>query len=928
MKAKAAGKLQGELRLDTRAGIRKGGESGPAVVPGDPEKSLLLKAIRHESFEMPPKSKLPANVIANFEKWVKTGAADPRDGTATVLAPEVDIVVGRKFWSFQPLKDAVVPKVMNGAWCRNYVDRFVLAKLEAKEISPNAAATRRVLIRRLYFDVWGLPPEPAAVEAFVNDDDLKAYEKLVDRLLESEHYGERWARHWLDLARFAESNGYAFDKDRPAAYHYRDFVIKALNQDMPYDEFIRLQFAGDLLKGNDYMGQSATGFLASGTFTSQQTQKERERSRYEQLDDLIATVGTATLGLTLGCARCHDHKFDPVPSYDYYRLIASFAETGFQDFQFDRQPEIYKRDKAEFDTQHKPFVDARLAYEKETLPRKLAEWLVNRPMEIVQPTLSDWQHAGPFAAETFDKAYAEAFPPEKKVDLTNTFQEGKLKWVPRPEWKDGVVHNTLAGDNSANYLFRTIEAAIAGPLEISLGRDDAIRVWLNGKSVLAQKVTGGAAADQAKVKLALKAGRNELLIKIVNASGPSGFYFQMLPSGPPKNINAILKIAEEKRNDKQQAELLKWFTPYDAGWQTLNGPEQQHMKQHPKQDLMPIFAARKGGTTYNFGADSRKVYFLSRGNSNAKKELAKPGFLQVLMNDDDREYRWTLELSADSKTPIPSRIAFSDWLTDTQNGAGHLLARVIVNRLWQHHLGRGIVSTPSDFGSQGERPTHPELLEYLATELIKSGWKLKPIHRMIMTSSVYRQGNELSANGMQHDPENKLMWRRPSRRVEAEIVRDTLLAVSGELDETMYGPGSLKQEDRRRSVYLKVKRSVLIPILQLFDAPDAMQGIGDRSVTTVPPQALAMMNSPFVRGLAEKFAKRVQADANVSVEHVVNRAYAIAISRKPTENELATMRQFILQQSASYGNTPEAKDLAVADFCQLVLCLNEFLFVD
>ena len=390
------------------------------------------------------------------------------------------------------------------------------------------------------------------MEAFVNDADPKAYENLVDRLLEAEHYGERWARHWLDLARFAESNGYAFDKDRPAAYHYRDFVIKALNQDMPYNEFIRLQIAGDLLKGNDYMGQSATGFLASGTFTSQQTQKERERSRYEQLDDLISTMGTATLGLTLGCARCHEHKFDPVPSHDYYRLISSFAETGFQDFQFDRQPEKYKREKAEFDTQHKPFIDARLAYEKESLPQKLAEWLVNRPTEIVQPKLSDWQHAGPFAADTFDKAYATAFPPEKKVDLTNTFLEGKLKWVPRPEWKDGVVHNTLSGGNSANYLFRTIEAAIAGPLEVSLGRDDAIRVWLNGKSVLAKKVTGAAAADQDKVKLALKAGRNELLMKIVNAGGPSGILFSDAAVGAAQEYHRDLE-ARQGETERQTA---------------------------------------------------------------------------------------------------------------------------------------------------------------------------------------------------------------------------------------------------------------------------------------------------------------------------------------------------------------------------------------
>ena len=338
--------LKGGLLLDSRQSIRKGGESGPAIVPGNVKESLLIAAIRHESLEMPPKSKLPDNVIADFVKWVEMGAPDPRDGKAIANESKIDIAAARKFWSFQPLKESTRPDVRNKGWVRNPIDQFILAKLEPLGVLPNEAASRRILIRRIYFDLWGLPPEPAEVEAFVNDSTPEAYGNLIDRLLSSDHYGERWARHWLDLARFAESNGYAFDLDRPNAYHYRDFVIKALNKGMPYDRFIRLQIAGDLLEPKSYMGQAATGFIASGPFTSQQTQKERERSRYEQLDDLIATVGTATLGLTFGCARCHDHKFDPIAQRDYYRMIAAFAETGFQDFPHDRQPEKYRKEKS------------------------------------------------------------------------------------------------------------------------------------------------------------------------------------------------------------------------------------------------------------------------------------------------------------------------------------------------------------------------------------------------------------------------------------------------------------------------------------------------------------------------------------------------------------------------------------------------------
>lgn len=920
-------KLEGELLLDTRDAVRKGGESGPSVVPGDVKASLLIAAIRHESFQMPPDTKLDAGVIADFVKWVEMGAPDPRDGIVVKpVKDQIDIKAGRKFWSFQPLKTVKPPQVKNTAWGRSDIDRFILAPLESKGLSPNEQAGRRTLVRRVYFDMWGLPPSPAEMEAFVNDSSPDAYERLIDRLLAGKHYGERWARHWLDLARFAESNGYAFDKDRPGAYHYRDFVIKALNEDMPYDRFVRLQIAGDQLEPNNFMAEAATGFLASGTFTSQQTQKERERSRYEQLDDVVGTIGTSMLGLTVGCARCHDHKFDPLPTHDYYRFVACFAETGFQDYDYDPDPAGTKAAKAKFDSAHKPLVDARVKFEKEQLTGRLKEWLKTRSELPSQEKLGVWQVIGPFPAADFKAAYAEAFAPEKEIDLKKTY--GALKWTPQPAWKDGQVHNTLTGDNSANYLYRTIEVAQAGPLNISLGRDDAIKVWLNGKSVLAKEVAGGAAPDQDKVTLQLKAGSNALLLKIVNASGPSGFYFSTKPS-IPKNIQDILNLAADKRNDKQKQELLKWYAPRDPDWVKLNLPEQEHLKQQPKPNITKVFAARKNGATYNFGADTRKVYHLARGNSNSKQGLASPGFFRVLTESGSSKDRWLTTNSAGA-TPSqrPPRVALAHWISDQRQGAGHLLARVMVNRLWQHHMGRGIVATPSDFGSQGFAPTHPELLDYLAGELIRAAWKLKPIHKMIMMSAVYRQSGESNALAAKVDPENELWWRRGATRLDAEIIRDTLLSVSGSLDKKMFGKGSLDQANPRRSVYLTVKRSNLIPILQLFDAPDTIQSIGHRDVTTVPPQALAMMNSPLARQLSAKFAKRIRAVPNTSPDQIVGEAYALALSRPPTDSEKQQMTGFIKAQAASYGGTDQAMEQAVADFCQLMLCLNEFIFVD
>ena len=919
--------MQGELLLDTRDGLRKGGESGPAVVPGKVTASLLVAAIRHESLKMPPDTKLEPEVIADFVKWVEMGAPDPRDGKAAELAKdEIDIEAGRKFWSLQSLRTVAPPKVRNMPWVRTDIDRFILASLEAKGLSPSDEASRRTLIRRVYFDLWGLPPDPADVEEFVNDSSSDAYESLIDWLLEGQHYGERWARHWLDLARFAESNGYAFDKDRPGAYHYRDFVIKALNEDMPYNRFIRLQIAGDQIEPNNYIAQAATGFLAAGPFTSQQTQKERERSRYEQLDDIIGTIGTSMLGLTIGCARCHDHKFDPLPTHDYYRFTACFAETGFQDFDYDPDPAGTKAAKEKFDLAHQPLVDARTKFEKEQLPGRLDQWLNTKSEPPSPEKLGVWQVIGPFAAADFKTAYGEAFAPEKEIDLKKTYED--LKWTPQPDWKDGQVHNTLTGENSANYLYRTIEVATNIPLEISLGRDDAIKVWLNGKSVLAKEVTGGAAADQDKITLQLNAGSNDLLVKIVNASGPSGFYFGTNPA-IAKNIQDILNLDADVRNDKQKQELLTWFAPRDPDWMQLNVAEQEHLKQQPKPNITKVFAARKNGATYNFGADTRKVYFLARGNSNSKQGLAAPGFLRVLTARDAPEARWLSTDSADAKlVQRPPRIALADWLTDEKQGAGHLLARVMVNRLWQHHLGRGIVATPSDFGSQGAAPSHPELLDFLATELIRGGWKLKPIHKLIMMSAVYRQSGESNALAAKMDPDNELWWRRGATRLEAEVIRDTLLAVSGSLDKTMFGKGSLDEANPRRSVYLTVKRSSLIPMLQLFDAPDSIQGIGHRDVTTVPPQALAMMNSPLVRQLAEKFAKRICAVPNTSPDQLVSEAYALALSRPPTDTERQQMIGFINTQAASYGGTDKARELAVADYCQMMLCLNEFLFVD
>ena len=941
-KAASTKMLKGGLQVDTRAGIRKGGETGPAVVPGQPKKSLLVAALKHDGLEMPPKAKLPASIVADFEKWIQLGAPDPRDGK-TVATSVIDIKAGKTHWSFQPLADVKPPQVPNGDTVRTDIDRFVHVLQTAKGITPNRRATPATLLRRLYFDLIGLPPTADDQQRFLAEaekDFEAAWSGEVDRLLASTHYGERWGRHWLDLVRFAESNGYAFDKDRASAFQYRDFVIRALNQDMPYDQFVRLQIAGDLLaktgaKTNPAArgaldAVAATGFLVAGPFTTQQTQKERERSRYEQLDDIVGTLGTSLLGLTIGGARCHSHKYDPLPQSDYYRFVSCFKEVGFGDTSLNLVPEAFQAAQAKYAATLKPLTDAVTAWEKDRLPSRLTDWLTRRPSEPPVPTLGHWHQIGPFPAADFNKAFDTAAGPEtaagKRVNLGRVFGKKSLAWQVQPTWTDAKIHNTLTGANAANYLVRVIESPSALPVEMAFGADDAIKVFLNGTEILNKKTMGGVKADQHKVKVTLTAGRNELLIKVVNVGGPSGFFFRLSGGQVPSDVLAAWKLPDAKWTPKQKKALRNWYRTTDEQWIPLNDAVAAHQKTQPKPQLTPVYSARVKGTSYQFGGDTFKVYFLARGNADNKQGEAPAGFLQVLINGKQNGQHWLA--GADKKQPVKPRIAAAGWLTDIDNGAGHLLARVMVNRIWQYHFGRGLVSTPSDFGTRGERPTHPAMLDWLAGELIRGGWKLKPIHRLVLASHTWMQGNAPSEHAEKIDPDNRLLWRRGAKRLEAELIRDALLDISGRLDRKMFGSGSLDQKSNRRSIYLTVKRGRLIPILQLFDAPDAMQGVGKRNESTVAPQALAMLNSPFIRELSGGFAKRIRPDNKTSLGQAVDLAYRLALARSPDSSEQETMLAFIKTQADSRKGQANAEELAVRDFCQLLFCSNEFVYVD
>jgi hypothetical protein len=784
-------KIESDFDLSDRDGLLKGGQFGNAVIAGKSRESQLVKLIQHAKEPHMPDGgpKLPDAAIAKIIEWIDLGAPYDNQLVANKLkgkpwTERVLPVSAKQWWAFQPLTKTEPPGVNPDAWCRTPLDRFILAKLETAKVTPNALATKPQLLRRAYFDLIGLPPPPEDVSAFLKDcattTPQAAFAKVIDKLLASPHYGERWGRHWLDLARFAESHGFEHDYDRPSAYHYRDFVIEALNRDLPFDQFVKWQIAGDEYEPDNHLALKATGFLAAGVHSTQITKNEVEKHRYDEMDDKLATIGTALLGLTVGCARCHDHKYDPIPQRDYFRMLATFTTTVRSEMELKPQPPEYAKAKAAFDVAHRPLVEKADRFVNDTLPARLAEW-------------------------------------EK--------------------------------------------------------------------------------SNAAKGKI-------------------------------PANVTAILKVMPEERKPEQRAELLKWYRTIDPSAKKLDQEVQAHLKKAPPVPKMLI--ATEGLAAVRLHTQGEdflpETHFLRRGDPANKEGVATQSFLQVLMPAADAEKRWQQKPPAGWRTSYQRR-AFAEWLCDVEHGAGALLARVIVNRLWQHHLGRGIVATPSDYGVRGEAPSHPELLDYLAQELIKNGWRLKSIHRLIMTSAVYQQGSQVDEAKAKIDRDNKLFWRQSARRLEAEIIRDAILSVGGELDAKLFGPGTLDEKSKRRSIYFTVKRSKLIPMMVIFDAPEALSGMAERPTTTIAPQALHLLNNPQVRQAARGFARRIAPDERTSIEDAVRLGYLMALAREPSRDELTDSAAFVRQQMATY---PEAqrRESALADFCQVLMCLNEFIYVD
>lgn len=985
------GKLKGNLLLDSQEGMIRGGDSGPTIHQESPGESLLLKALRYEDYEMPPSGKLSSSIIEDFERWLSEGAADPRRANQPLKQSGMDLETGRRFWSLQPLSEIVPPD------SNHPVDGFILKALQENGIEPSAMADARTLVRRAWFDLLGIPPTPDELEQAISrlrsgkDSSepgskaaisIQAWSELIDQLLQRPEYGERWARHWMDIARFGESFGYEQDYDRPNAYHYRDFLIRALNQDMPFDQFVQWQLAGDELAPEDPMAWMATGFLGAGAFPTQLTEREFESTRYNELDDMTATAGVAILGLSIGCARCHDHKFDPISSEDYYRFASSFTAAIRSEKTFDLHPQENQRVREQHFAEVQKLQQQLQAFESEKLQGELIDFVRQNYSQSQGGLREPWLNvrgqiqsssSSQFQPQSDGSYLAIGDAPNQEIITFNAS-------VPEGEWKALRIEaladaslprqgpgragngNFALGDIVMEHVNKDQVAqrlSLNHPQATHQQNNDSLSIAasIDSDPVSGWAVDGQIGKSQAAVfglASPLKTVPGET-IRITlrfhhpnakHAMGRMRFSISNDPSAPvevggnspPADVIVALKSIAQQI-DKASVEssewktAMDWYKPSNATWSELNGKLAKLQKDGPPIQLTKVLVTTEGEPHLPHHADDRgyphfypETHLLRRGDVEQKISVVQPGMPRVFVREeqDSPDLNWQSKPRGNPKSSY-RRAALATWLTDSEQGTGALVARVIVNRLWQHHFGRGIVSTPNDFGTTGQKPTHPQLLEWLAGELIDQKWKLKPVHKLIMTSHAYMQSNQIVNDPRSKiDPDNQLWWHRPARRLEAESIRDSMLAVSGLLDRKMYGPGTLDANMRRRSVYFFIKRSQLIPLMMLFDWPEHLVSIGQRQSTTIAPQALAFMNNPLARTASETLA------SEVSTIEQIDQLFLKVLSRKPTDSERQAAGRFIAQAEKTRAdqNSPEPQKMALADFCQILLCSNEFIYVD
>ncbi len=883
-----------------------------------PEKALTVIArVKGEGGKpkMPLGSTLTKEKIEALESWVRAGAVWPAGA-----APRTEDVLskGKNHWAFKPISHPAIPKPKFSAWIRSPIDAFILTGLERKGLKPNPTATPRELIRRLSYDLTGLPPTPEEVAVFEADKSPRAYETVVDRLLASPHYGEKWGRHWLDLVRYAETNSYERDNPKPNVYKYRDYVIKAFNDDKPYNQFVREQIAGDEMPGGNADSLIATGYYRLGIWDDEPA--DMKQAQFDDLDDLVVTTGQAFLGLTLDCARCHDHKFDPIPQKDYYRMAAFFNNVNrFKNGGPTDEATVFlnPQDKIDFDKkvaeqEAKKQTDGALLKEISDTYKQKRDTLLNpadiselkyRYFEGTYNTIPDFDKLTPRAAGTLIPGYID-LKPKKREDNFGFVFEGQLN-VPK-----------------------------SGAYTLYLDSDDGSRLIIDGKVVL-EKSNGGGQGMEKHTDLQLTAGRVAFRIDYFQQSGPFGLNFSW--SGKEmlrRPLSVLANCSELGMPTLLKAELVQIVGKQKSDLYNKVNAEKIEL------DKMEV-TGQKALCVTEAGVKAPDMYVMKRGNPNLPDAKVEAGF-PVCVGGGDAQ---TPTLPSNSKT-TGRRTQLADWLVSPTNV---LTPRVIANRIWQGHFGRGIVRTPNDFGLQGSKPTQPELLDWLATEFVKNGWSFKKMHRLILTSNAYKQSSHSNVAGMAKDPNNDNFWRVDMRRLDAEEVRDSVLAVSGSLNPALYGesiypeipkdilaaqsrPGNDWYTDRmkpadlnRRSIYIHVKRSMIYPLLANFDLPDTDRTTPFRFTSTQPTQALSMINGSFVNQKAKAMAAQIRADKRYGTDTAfIKRAFALVQQRTASELEVREGISLI-NKLKTHGASEET---AQEYLCLLALNLDEFMYVD
>lgn len=912
-------KRKANLRLDTRDGLFTAIETNYPVVPGKPMQSeLYLRLITTDPDDRMPKSKtgetLAPAQIALIKRWIEQGAK------------------WQGHWAYTPPVRPAVPKVKMSSWTVNPIDHFILARLQKEKLRPSPDADKRTLLRRLSFDLTGLPPTPEEVAAFEADSSKQAYEKAVDRLLASPHYGERMAVPWLDEVRYADTDGFHADNYR-SVYPYRDYVIRAFNSNMPFDRFTREQIAGDLLPNATRDQKIASTYNRLSRSTEEGGAQPKEYlAKYAA--DRVRTTSEVWMGSTMGCCECHDHKFDPFLTKDFYAFEAFFADikeegVGVRESVLvpndEQAPEMKKL------ASRVAELDKAVNSSSPALEAAQAEW--EKSLSPPQLKFDDWLSSEPFPAKSFDAAYDTVYAPEKE-------NEASTKWKPEPTYKDGEVHNGLQGTNSAIYLSRVIHSAKARSVKLYLGSDDAIKAWLNGKSILADKIQRGATPDEEQIDVQLLAGENKLLLKIVNDQYISGFYFQ---AGAPSKMLPLLKVAATDRTPAQKEELAK---EYRALAPELDAARTEFAAAKAQQ---AEFLKGVPSTLVTVTTKPRVTRVLPRGNwMSDAGEIVTPAVPHFLLPNPPQKVRET-------------RLDLANWLVARNNP---LTARVFVNRLWKMYFGTGISKNLDDFGTRGEWPSHPELLDWLATEFMNSGWNVKHMVKLMVMSHTYRQTAVASDQLRERDPDNRLLARQSSFRLDAETVHDNALAVSGLLVDKVGGP-SVKpyqpagywdqlnfpkrtyQADHgealyRRGLYTFWCRTFLQPSLQAFDAPGREECTIERVNSNTPLQALALLNDPTYVEAARSFAERIVRHGGAKLDDRIDWTFMQTLDRKPKPEEAELLRKLYDQEYAHYehdatdaaelisvGERPVAKDLdkgelaAWTSVARVVLNLHE-----